>query len=120
MADTLGVDAPKELAMRQARRWTVLLAVLLVAASPIFAPHEGRAGPVGGRSILPMDPRPTPELGEPDTPSDPGPLVSVRLWIPCVLVTRGFLIDVPTQDNAPASLSRMNTARCAPRSAVGP
>jgi hypothetical protein len=71
--------------MKQPRRWTALLAVLLMVASLVFAP-EASASPVRGMQ-LPGDPPTLPEIGEPDVPpSSPrlGPCVQVVVVLQCV------------------------------------
>jgi hypothetical protein len=80
--------------MRQPRRWAVALTVLLMAASLVFAPREGSAGPAGGRTIMPGDPRPTPELGGPETP--PGtsaPSVVRKVLLSSVFLAKGLQFD---------------------------
>ena len=106
--------------MKQPRRWAVVLAALLMAASLIFAPREGSAGPAGGRSILPGEPRPTPEMGGPEMPPDPGPLVSCRVWLSSVLLARGLQVDLVVVVEAPKSPSGTRLARCTPRPAAKP
>ncbi len=58
--------------MRQPRRWAAFPIALLMAASLVFAPQEGRAGPAGSRIMLPGDP---PMLTDPDVPTNPGPRI---------------------------------------------
>jgi hypothetical protein len=54
--------------MKQPRRWAVLTTALLLAASLVFAPRGGSAGPARG-FMLPGDPQTVPEqLNEPDVP----------------------------------------------------
>jgi hypothetical protein len=80
--------------MKQPRRWAVLLTALLMAASLVFAPREGSAGAAGGRTIMPGDPRPTPELGTPETPPDTAPVLVYRTWLSAALLSRGICVDI--------------------------
>jgi hypothetical protein len=79
--------------MRQPRSWAVALTVLLMTASLVFAPREGSAGPAGGRTIMPGEPRPTQELGEPEVPPLGAYRVVYRLLDSVVLVVRTMRID---------------------------
>ncbi len=62
--------------MKQPRRWAALPTALLMAASLVFAPQEGHAGPVGPGIKLP-DP-PTLPMGDPDVPTGPGGSAAYR------------------------------------------
>lgn len=103
--------------MKQPRRWVVMLAALLMAASLVFAPREGSAGPAGPE-ILPGDPRPPVELGVPETPPDAMPMITYRVWISSVLLARGLPADlaglVGPQTRPPGS----QPVRCARRTAA--
>lgn len=80
--------------MNRSCRWAVVLAALLMAASLVFAPREGRAGPAGGRSILPGEPRPTPEMGEPDVPTTPGPCRGNQTPMSVLLIAKTGRLDL--------------------------
>jgi hypothetical protein len=106
--------------MKQPRRWAVLLTVLVMAASLVFAPRKGSAGPAGGRTIMPGDPRPTPELGEPDTPSGPGGVVIRRPWLYSVLLAKGLLVRPILHAERPSRPSNYRPERFTHRAVVGP
>jgi hypothetical protein len=103
--------------VKQPRRWVVVLAALLMAASLVLAPREGSAGSAGPELML-GDPRPTVELGGPETPPDPGSLVFRRVWLWSVLIARGLQVDLTIVVEAPGPTSSTQVARCAPRTAV--
>ena len=102
--------------MKQPRRWAVALTVLCVAASLVLAPREGSAGPAGGRTIMPGDPRPTPELGGPELPpGTSGPSVIRQVWLYSVLLANGLQVDwvalIEIQKNASDTRDVRSTRR---------
>jgi hypothetical protein len=105
--------------MKQRRCGVVSLVALLMIASLAHAPCEGSTRLVD-RQLLPGDPRPTQEMGSPNTPPDPRPLVSCRVWLSSALLARGFRVDltiVIAVQNPPAGIRRL---RYAPRVTVNP
>jgi len=105
--------------MKDLRRWAMTLAALLMAVSLAYAPCEGSTRPVGPE-ILPGDPRPTQEMGDPDVPTLPGPLVSCRVWLSSALLARGLQVDLAMVSRAPKRSSDTRLVRYAPRVAVNP
>jgi hypothetical protein len=106
-----------EPAMQQPRRWAMALAAMLMAASLAFAPREGSAGPAGRRDLL-KDPPLTQEMGGPEDPPTPGPLISYRVWIPSVLLARGFQFDLAMVLGIPRCSAGTRLARCTLRQAA--
>ena len=105
--------------MKDLRRWGVALAALLMAVSLVCAPREGSARSVEPR-ILPGDPRPTQEMGEPDIPPNTGPLTSYRVWLPSVLLARGIRVDVAMVLGVPRCPAGTRLARCTLRPVARP
>lgn len=105
--------------MKQPRRWAMTLAVMLMAASLAFAPQEGSAGPAGRRDLL-KDPPQTQEMGGPEDPPTPGPLISYRVWIPSVLLARGFQVDLAMVLEVPKCPAGTRLARRTLRPAARP
>ena len=79
--------------MKQPRRWAALLAALLMAASLVFAPREGSAGPVSGRAE-PGDAPQGEEMQEPEVPVHPGPNAVDRRFLPLELFARTLRVDL--------------------------
>ena len=96
-----------------------MVIALLIAAGPVFAPREGRAGPARGQ-YLPGDPRPTQEMGGPEVPPLPGPLVSCRVWLSSVLLARGLQVNLAIMVGAPKRSSDTRLVRYALRTVVNP
>ena len=78
--------------MKQSRPRATALAALLVAVSLVCATQDGGAKPLP--RLVPADPRPTQEMGEPETPPDTGPRVSFRVWLSSVLLAKGVQADL--------------------------
>jgi hypothetical protein len=79
--------------MKRLHRWAALVIALLIAAGPVFAPREGRAGPARGQ-YLPGDPRPTAEMGEPEVPPTPCPSRGNQVPMPVLLIARTGRLDL--------------------------
>jgi len=105
--------------MKQPRRWAVALAALLMAVSLVCASRDGNARAVEPR-LLPGDPRPTQEMGPPDTPPDGGRLISCRVWLSSVLLARGFQVELAMVARTPERSSDTRLVRFAPRVTVSP
>jgi hypothetical protein len=112
-------EAPKEPAMKQRRCGVVSLVALLMIASLAHAPCEGSTRLVD-RQLLPGDPRPTQEMGSPDTPPHPGPRASCRVWLSSILLARGIRVDVAMVRGIPKCPAGARSARCTLRPTVRP
>ena len=104
--------------MKQSRRRAMPLAVLLMAASLVCVPREGSARPIP--RLVPADPQPTQEMGAPDVPPLPGPLISCRVWLSSALFARGLQVDLATVLGFPKCSAGTRLVRYAPRVAVDP
>jgi hypothetical protein len=93
------------------------VAALLVVVILGTAPQDGIARSVKGQ-YLPGDPRPTPEMGPPEVPPLPGPLLTCRVLLSSVLLARGFQVDLAITVGAPGVPAGTWSVRCAPRVAV--
>jgi hypothetical protein len=79
--------------MKRLHRWAALVIALLIAAGPVFAPREGRAGPARGQ-YLPGDPRPTAEMGEPEVPVGPSPSSGNQVPSPVLVISETGRFDL--------------------------
>jgi hypothetical protein len=105
--------------MNQPRRWAMPLAALLMTASLVCAPREGSARLVEPR-LVPGDPLPTQEMGGPDVPPNPGPLMSLRVGLSSALLARGLQVDLAMEARAPKRSLDARLVRFAPRVTANP
>jgi hypothetical protein len=105
--------------MQQPRRWAMPLAALLMAASLVCVPREGSARLVEPR-LVPGDPQPTQEMGEPETPPNTGPLASCCVWFSSALFARGLQVDLAIVYRAPMRSWDTRLVRWTPRQAARP
>ena len=104
--------------MKQPRRWAMTPAALLMAVSLAYAPCEGSTRPIP--RLVPGDPQPTQEMGEPDIPPNTGPLVCCRVWFSSVLLAKGIRVGVVIVPVAPKCAAGSDLARCTLRPAARP
>jgi hypothetical protein len=104
--------------MKQPRRWAMPLVALLMAASLAYAPCEGSTRPIP--RLVSGDPRPTQEMGGPNTPPDPRSLVSCRVWFSSAMLARGFQVDFAIVVGAQKRPAGSQIVRFAPRVTANP
>ncbi len=104
--------------MNNFRRWAMPVVALLMVASLVGAPREGNAKPTS--RLVPGDPAPTQEMGPPDVPPVPGPLISCRVWLSAALLARGCQVDLVMVSRVSKRSSDTRFVTCASRVVVNP